>query len=129
MRDGHKPEIWVSDLYSAQRNHSAQQWQACLAHQLRDCEYAIEAGDKILAPEMKRLLLRSFAVHKRRSRLKENTFYPYRGDIKRRLTQCLEREPTQKDGVRLKKRFRNIKENWFLFLEVDETIVANKPFV
>lgn len=40
---GHRPQIWVSDLYGAQRGH-ADAWQVCLAHQLRDLRYAIEAG-------------------------------------------------------------------------------------
>jgi len=53
---GHRPAIWVSDLYSAQQGH-ADGWQICLAHQLRDCKYAIEAGDAIFAPRMKALLL------------------------------------------------------------------------
>lgn len=61
---GNKPEIWVSDLYSSQANHPAEKWQVCLAHQLRDCKYAIEAGDELFAPQMKILLLRAFAVHK-----------------------------------------------------------------
>jgi len=60
-----KPTIWVSDLYSAQRNHPAQQWQVCLAHQLRDCQFAIEAGDQVFAPVMKSTRLRSLAIHKR----------------------------------------------------------------
>lgn len=34
----HRPEIWVSDLYSSQKDHPAEQWQVCLAHQLRDCQ-------------------------------------------------------------------------------------------
>ena len=53
---GHRPSIWVSDLCSAQQGH-ADLWQICLAHQLRDCKYAIEAGDTIFAPRMKALLL------------------------------------------------------------------------
>jgi transposase len=40
--DGHRPALWVSDLYSAQLGH-AEDWQICLAHQLRGCTYAIEA--------------------------------------------------------------------------------------
>src|SRR3982751_2632198 len=32
--DGHRPAIWVSDLYSAQRGH-AEAWQICLAHTIR----------------------------------------------------------------------------------------------
>ena len=55
---GHKPAIWVSDLYGAQRGHG-KAWQICLAHQLRDCQYAIEAGDEIFTPRMKTLLLRA----------------------------------------------------------------------
>jgi transposase len=37
---GHRPVIWVSDLYGVQRGH-AEEWQICLAHQLRDCQFAI----------------------------------------------------------------------------------------
>ena len=29
----HRPQVWVSDLFSAQKNHPAQTWQVCLAHQ------------------------------------------------------------------------------------------------
>ena len=56
--DGHRPALWVSDLYGAQQGH-AEDWQICLAHQLRDCTYAIEAGDAVFAPCMKALLLRA----------------------------------------------------------------------
>ena len=49
--DGHRPAIWVSDLYGAQQGH-AEAWQVCLAHQLRDCQYAIDAGDVIFAPRI-----------------------------------------------------------------------------
>jgi transposase len=55
---GHRSSVWVSDLYGAQQGH-ADLWQVCLAHQLRDCKYAIEAGDTIFAPRMKALLLRA----------------------------------------------------------------------
>src|SRR5918993_1938368 len=58
---GHRPAIWVSDLYSAQRGPAAA-WQICLAHQLRDCRYAIEAGDAVFAPRMKALLLRAVVL-------------------------------------------------------------------
>ena len=36
--DGHRSALWVSDLYGAQQGH-AEDWQICLAHQLRDCTY------------------------------------------------------------------------------------------
>src|SRR3989337_532283 len=71
VMNGHRPHAWVSDLYGAQRNNPAYQWQVCLSHQLRDCEYAIEAGDSLFATQMKRVLLRAFVIYKRRDHLKE----------------------------------------------------------
>ena len=65
---GHRPAIWVSDLYGAQQGH-AEHWQICLAHQLRDCQFAIEAGDSIFAPRVKALLLRAFVRARRRHHL------------------------------------------------------------
>jgi transposase len=118
---GHRPKIWVSDLLSSQKNNPAEQWQVCLAHQLRDLQYAIDAGDFIFAPRMKRVILRAFAIHKRRGRLAQSTLYNYRLDMKRRLTECLALKPTQADGIRLKDRYTELKDNLFLFLE-DATV-------
>jgi transposase len=117
----HRPQVWVSDLYSAQRQHPAVQWQVCLAHQLRDCQFAIEAGDRVFAPVMKRVLLRAFEIHQRQGRLAESTLYQYRCELERRLEYCLALTPTQRDGVRLKKRYLGIRDNLFLFLE-DATV-------
>src|ERR1700688_2770863 len=74
--NGHRPSIWVSDLYSAQQGH-ADLWQVCLAHQLRDCQYAIEAGDAIFAPRMKMLLLRAVVLARRRTELAASTRRSY----------------------------------------------------
>src|ERR1035437_4790282 len=61
---GHRPALWVSDLYGAQQGH-AEHWQVCLAHQLRDCQFAIEAGDAVFAPRTKALLLRAVVLARR----------------------------------------------------------------
>ena len=37
---GHRPAVWVSDLFTAQRGHG-EDWQICLAHQFRDLKFAI----------------------------------------------------------------------------------------
>ena len=76
MMAGHRPSIWVSDLYGAQQGH-ADLWQVCLAHQLRDCKYAIEAGDSIFAPRMKALLLRAVVLARRRKHLADTTRRSY----------------------------------------------------
>ena len=67
----------MSDLYSAQQGH-AEDWQICLAHQLRDCAYAIEAGDAVFAPRMKALLLRAVVLARRSRDLAPSTRREYR---------------------------------------------------
>lgn len=117
----HRPQVWVSDLFSAQKTHPAEDWQVCLAHQLRDCQYGIDAGDEIFAPMMKRILLRAFVIHRRWSNLATSTQYQYRLKLRRDLSLALALSPTQDDGIRLQKRYRDLREHLFLFLE-DSTI-------
>jgi transposase len=113
----HRPMVWVSDLYSAQKNHPAEPWQVCLAHQLRDCQFAIEAGDAVFAPRMKAVLLRAFAIHKRRDTLAASTLYQYQCDLQRRVHRCLALEPANPHGRRLQKRYTKIQDHVFLFLD------------
>jgi transposase len=113
----HRPTIWVSDLYSAQKHHPAEPWQVCLAHQLRDCQFACEAVDTVVAPRMKAVLLRAFAIHKRRDTLAASTLYQYRGDLQRRVDQCFASQPTNLHGRRLQKRSTKIRDYLFVFLE------------
>ena len=120
MQD-HQPDIWVSDLFSSQRKHPAKTWQACLAHQLRDCQYGIDAGDKRFARRMKHIFLRAFVIHNNRYTLTDATLSFYRDNLFKRLEACLVIEPESKDGKRLKKRYLKIKDNLLLFLE-DSTI-------
>jgi transposase len=117
----HQPEVWVSDLFSAQKTHPAAEWQVCLAHQLRDCQYGIEAGDEVFSGRMKKLLLRAFSLHRRWADLAETTRYQYRCRLYRDLEAVLALLPIQEDGVRLQKRYLELRENLFLFLD-DPTI-------
>ncbi len=43
MMDGHAPDVWISDRYSAQQKHGARH-QTCLAHLARDTAFALEHG-------------------------------------------------------------------------------------
>ncbi|MEG4797694.1 IS66 family transposase [Microcoleus sp. LAD1_D1] len=117
----HRPDIWVSDFSRAQKNHPAPQWQVCLAHQLRDCQYAIDAFDRIFAPGMKRLLLRAFIIHRRRERMDDTRLKRHREHLQERLTRILSLAPHHRDGIRLRKRYGGLIDNLFLFLE-DATI-------
>ncbi len=111
----HRPAVWVSDLLGAQQGH-AEDWQVCLAHQIRNVQYAIDAGDDILSPMMKRVLLRAIAIGKRRERLKNSTLLQYRADLERRMDAIMMLKPTNRHGIRLRKRFAKIRSNLFVFV-------------
>jgi transposase len=122
--DGHRPAIWVSDLYGAQQGH-AEHWQICLAHQLRDCQFAIEAGDSIFAPRMKALLLRAFVRARRRHHLAESTRRQYRQRLERELDAVMALAPTSKDGRRLRHRYGKLRAHLFTFLDHPEVGADN----
>jgi transposase len=113
---GHRPQIWVSDLFAAQRGKHADEWQVCLAHQLRDLRYAIEAGDSIFAPRLKALLLRAVLLARRRFDLKDSTRLEYRRRLERDLTALLVLQPSNRHGQRLQKRYRKVRHGLFTFL-------------
>jgi transposase len=124
VMDGHRPALWVSDLYSAQQGHSVD-WQICLAHQLRDCQFAIDAGDTIFAPRMKMLLLRAFVLARRRHHLAESTRRQYRQRLDRDLDAIMVLAPTTKDGCRLRKRYGKLRAHLFTFLDHPEVAPDN----
>jgi transposase len=119
MMAGHRPSIWVSDLYGAQQGH-ADLWQVCLAHQLRDCQYAIEAGDMIFAPRMKALLLRAVVLARRRKQLAESTRRTYQSRLDRKLNAIMVLTPTNSHGRRLRKRYGKLRGHLFTFLQHPE---------
>lgn len=122
---GHRPQVWVSDLYSSQKAHPAQQWQVCLAHQLRDCQYAIDCGDDLFAPILKRMLLKAIGIGRRRKKLKESTLRQYVSRLKTKLWRALDLKPQNPEGQKLIRRYRRLRDNLFRFLEVEDVPPTN----
>lgn len=112
---GAKPQVWVADRYGGQNGHGAQR-QLCLAHLLRDAQYAIDSGDTGFAPGFKRLLLRAVSIGRRRASLKDSTLAQYRADLDRRLDRLLAQPPTTTAGRRLARGIRKCRGDLFLFL-------------
>jgi transposase len=95
-----KPDVWVADRYAAQAGHGNER-QLCLAHLLRDAQYAIDTGDTGFAPGFYKLLQRAVAIGHRRSDLKNTTLAQYRADLDRRLDRLLAVNPTTEAGHQL----------------------------
>lgn len=121
VMDGHHPQTWVSDLFSAQKANPGENWQVCLAHQLRDCQYAIDSGDDLFAPRMKRLFLQAIALQRRRSQLAPSTVKQYCSRFRTSLKTILKLQPTNEEGQKLLRRYQDITEHLLLFLD-DESV-------
>jgi len=115
LMDGVSPRVWVSDLYGAQQGHG-RDWQVCLAHQLRDVQYAIDDGDSVFSPRLKRLLLRAVSIGRRRDRLNDSTLGQYACDLERRLDRVIALEPRGNAGRKIKRRMMRIRAHLFVFV-------------
>ena len=113
---GVQPEVWIADRYGGQLGHAAAR-QMCLAHLLRDANYAVEAGDTVFAPAFKLVLLRAVAIGKQRETLKDSTLAQYRADLDRRLDKLLSRAaPKQPSARRLFRAMRRDRADLFRFV-------------
>jgi transposase len=99
--DGARPKVWLSDRLAAQANH-AEAHQVCLAHLIRDAQYAIDHGDTIFAPAFKALLKDACSVGRRRDSLADSTIADHRRRLARVLDRLLEREPVDSEGRKLR---------------------------
>jgi transposase len=120
-----RPDHWISDRYGAQMGWAACNHQVCLAHLIRDAQYAIEAGDEVLAPGFKGLLKRACAIGRRRDALTDATLKTYQADLERRLDRLMSLLPTTKAGADLKQIIRKIRRHLFVFVTARELTATN----
>lgn len=112
---GARPEVWVADRYAGQAGHGAVR-QLCLAHLLRDAQYAIDEGDSAFALGFKLLLLRAMSIGRRRPKLKDSTLDQYHGDLERRLDRLLAHPPDTPAARRLFNAMRRDRDDLFRFV-------------
>jgi transposase len=111
-----RPAVWISDRLGAQRGWASRDHQVCLAHLLRDVQYAIDAGDAAFAPGTKHLLQRAVRIAHRRPRLADATLAAYHGRLQRALDELLKIVPDTKPGLKLQRIIKRFRQNLFVFL-------------
>lgn len=99
--DGARPRVWLSDRLLAQCNH-AEAHQFCLAHLIRDAQYAIDAGDTVFAPAFKAFLQRACDIGRRRPDLADATIKAYARTLARELDRLLKLKTTNAEGRHLR---------------------------
>jgi transposase len=112
---GARPKVWVSDRLAAQGGH-AEHHQFCLAHLIRDAQFAIDAGDTVFAPGFKVWLKRACAVGRRRDDLADSTLERYARDLDRRLDRLIEARPTTAAGSKLRAAMELDRDKLLVFL-------------
>lgn len=113
--EGARPKVWISDRLAAQMGH-ADAHQVCLAHLLRDAQYAIDAGDTTFAPGFKGLLKRACAIGRRRDDLADPTLKAYARDLERRLGKLMAADPDTAQGRKLQGGIIRCRDKLFVFV-------------
>ena len=112
---GARPKVWLSDRLAAQGTH-AEAHQYCLAHLIRDAQYAVDAGDIGFAPAFKRFLQKACAVGRRRPTLADATIKAHAREMRRELDRLLETRPTTGAGIHLRAAMSLDRDKLLVFL-------------
>ena len=112
----HRPDIWVSDRLAAQMGWAKKDHQVCLAHLMRDAQYAIDAGDDIFAPGVKSLLQDACAIGRRRPQLADATLRSYTRKLDDKLDALLRLSPKGSQGDKLKRMVKKFRQYFFVFV-------------
>ena len=89
----HRPKLWLSDGYSAQRGHG-QYHQTCLAHLARDIAYAVEASDDMVPLRLKLWLDKVFALARTLPSFAASTVKSKKRELENGLADILASKPT-----------------------------------
>lgn len=112
----HRPEVWLSDRYGAQKGFGRSGHQFCLAHLIRDAQYAIDAGDTGFAPGFLALLRRACRLGGIRDCLSDDQLAAYQRRFVKKLSELLQLTPTHPEGAKLRKAMARGRGNLFLFV-------------
>lgn len=113
--EGAQPEVWVSDLGSMQLEHAAQAWQVCLAHQVRDLEYAIDSDRCGWAYRLQTLLYRAMRLGKRRDELRTEHYQQQVQVVEKQLDDLLNQYPNHPDSQRLHRHYSKHRASLLVF--------------
>ena len=124
VRGAHRPEVWVSDRYAGQQD-LAPAHQVCLAHVLRDVQYAIDCGDTVFAPRLRELLRWAIRIGRRRDALRPTTLRHYHARAERRLDALVTMPAAHPAGRELQTAVKAWRTKFFVFLEDREVPATN----
>ncbi len=117
--------IWCCDLYAGQLKANALRFAICNAHQLRNLQYAVDAGDHCFAPAMQTLRRQGLQLTRRRRQMNANAYHAAANEIRTVARLLLDIPTEHKDAKRLQKRFRKHFDSIWLFLDREDVPFDN----
>ena len=120
----YRPAVWVSDRYAGQQD-LAPAHQVCLAHVLRDVQYAIDCGDAVFAPRLRDLLRWAIRIGRRRPALRPTTLRQYHARAERRLDALVALPAAHPAGRDLQTAVKAWRTKFFVFLEDPDVPATN----
>lgn len=121
----HRPDFWLSDRLGSQMGWAKKSQQVCLAHLMRDAQYAIDAGDAVFAAGLRKLFEDACAIGRRRGDLADATLAAHAGKLEKRLDRLLAKEPACSEGKKLRKAVLRFRQHLWVFLENREIEPTN----
>lgn len=98
--------------------------QVCLAHLIRDAQYAIDAGDFVFAPGLRKLFEDACGIGRRQDGLADTTLAGHTRKLEKRLDRLLAKEPAC-EGKKLRKAILRFRQHLWVFLENREIEPTN----
>jgi transposase len=111
-----RPNYWVSDRYGGQLGWAAKENQVCLAHLIRDAQYAIDTGDGVFAPRLRHLLGHACRIGQRRDKLADATLKSYAMRLDADLDTLMRLAPMHPAGVIFQRVIKKIRRHMFVFV-------------
>ncbi|GLR77729.1 hypothetical protein GCM10007856_03970 [Azospirillum oryzae] len=111
----HRPELWVSNRYAGQQE-LGQAHQVCLAHLLRDIQYAVDCGDSVAALKLCDQLRWVIRVGKQSPELKDSALAVYAAKAERRLDNLLGVPAAHSAGRKLQRKIKAWRGKFFVFI-------------
>lgn len=112
----YRPDFWISDRYGGQRGFAAKEHQFCLAHLIRDAQYAVDAGDDCFAPGLIALFKRACRIGRQRDRFTDRQLAAYNKKFVKKLSALLLKQATHIEGIKLQGVIGKIRRNLFVFV-------------
>ncbi len=116
VMDGHRPDYWLSDRYSAQQGH-ADKHQTCLAHLARDIAWVNQVGDEAIGLRLKLWIDEVFAFARRLDEFAAGTVNRKRRDLDDRIADIVRTSTDCEETGAVLRKIANARDQLFTFTE------------